>query len=338
MIKRVNKNFIIAEIGVNHGNDLGVAMKLIDGAKIAGANAAKFQTFSAKNLSTNRTPKAPYQVLRDSSKSHREMLKLLELPRANHQLLKEYCHSVDLEFISTAYSLEDAEFLIGLGVDKVKVASADIVDTRLLGYLSKNKICTILSTGMASLSEVKRALEIFRSSESSLWLLHCISEYPTPPSNANLSRIEILRQLHSGIIGYSDHTVGSEAAQIAFGLGARVFEKHLTFDRQAEGPDHFASADIDEFRDYVSKIRGCEILLGDSSFQRSPDEEAMALTSRKSLHYARNIKAGERLTEIDMRLARPGDGFFWDQRNLFLNNELKNSVSKDQKIDLVHFQ
>lgn len=327
------KTFVIAEIGVNHGNDMGLARDLILSARDAGADAVKFQTFIGERLATERTPKAPYQAVRDSDRSHREMLSSLELKKADHVELFDFCNLHGIEFISTAYSLEDARFLAGLGLNKIKVASADIVDTRLLSYLSELEIVAILSTGMASVPEIERALDIFSDSKSAVWLLHCISEYPTRPSRAHLSRIRQLRKLHSGVIGYSDHTLGSEAARLSIGVGATVVEKHLTYDNSAVGPDHYASANIEQFKELVEAIRQSEILLGSEQFDRSLDEQAMALTSRKSLHYERNLSVGDVLTEECIKLARPGDGLFWDERNRVLNKKLKVQVMADQLVN-----
>lgn len=328
----MSKAFIIAEIGVNHDNDMSKAKLLILEGVNAGADAVKFQTFSGETLATAATPKAPYQLLRDRSKDHKTMLSQLELSRENHVMLLKFCESVGIEFISTAYTLDDAKFLVELGLNKIKVASADIVDTQMLDYLSKVNVTTILSTGMASWTEIVRGIGIFDKSKQKPWILHCVSEYPTPLENANLMRIEILKDYYEGVIGYSDHTTGLDSATIAFGLGARVFEKHYTYDKKANGPDHAASADILDFKNYVTAIRNSELALGSNLFERSAAENSMAKTSRKSLHFKHDMKAGAIIEEIDIKLIRPGDGYFWDQRNLFMGKKLLMDVFENDKL------
>jgi len=330
----MHKSFIIAEIGVNHGNDMSKACLLIKEAKKAGADAVKFQTFSAETLASDLTPKAPYQVIRDKFKDHKSMLSELQLSSKNHLYLKKFCETEKIEFISTAYTLEDAKFLVSIGLKKIKIASADIIDTLMLDFLSKEEVITILSTGMASWTEIDRALEIFRVQNKLPWIMHCISEYPTPLQRANLSRISILKESYEGIVGYSDHTVGTDAARVAFGLGARLFEKHYTYDKEAIGPDHAASADINEFKIYVEAIRVSELVMGAGSFKRTEDENAMALTSRKSLHFSRDMNKGSIIDETDLILIRPGNGFTWDDRKLFVGKKIKIDVTKNKILDL----
>ena len=328
----MDRSFVIAEIGVNHVNDMSKARLLIDEAKEAGADAVKFQTFTAENLATDSTPKAPYQELRDHSKDHKTMLSLLQLSKESHLVLVEYCINRKIEFISTAYTLQDAKFLTSIGIKKIKVASADLVDTQMLEYLAGEKVLTILSTGMASLNEILRAIEIFDRNDKSPWIMHCISEYPTPITRANLKRISILKNIYDGIIGFSDHTIGTEAVRVAYGLGARLFEKHLTYDKNAVGPDHAASANLDEFRDYVKAIRDSETVLGTGTFQRTEAENAMAITSRKSLHYNHALEIGKKIDESDLKLIRPGNGFTWDERFLFIGKKIKYGVEFNEQV------
>ena len=333
-----NKAFVIAEIGVNHNNDMSIAKKLIYEAKKAGADAVKFQTFTGNELATIQTPKAPYQRLRDSSSSHQQMLSLLELTKENHYVLKDYCDKINIIFMSTAYTISDAKFLVNMKINRIKIASADIVDLQMLQYLVSLNYPVVLSTGMANEEEINRAIQLFENSENKPWLLHCISEYPTALASANLKRIDILKKTYSRlIIGYSDHTIGYHCANIAYGLGARVFEKHFTFDKQAAGPDHAASSDIPEFTEYISSIRQCELAFGSGSFQKTLNEESMFLTSRKSLHYQDNFRKDHVIEESDLRLIRPGHGLFWSNLGQILGKKLIQDVAKNEIVLESHF-
>ena len=240
--------------------------------------------------------------------------------------------------MSTAYTISDAKFLVNMKINRIKIASADIVDLQMLQYLVSLNYPVVLSTGMANEEEINRAIQLFENSENKPWLLHCISEYPTALASANLKRIDILKKTYSRlIIGYSDHTIGYHCANIAYGLGARVFEKHFTFDKQAAGPDHAASSDIPEFTEYISSIRQCELAFGSGSFQKTLNEESMFLTSRKSLHYQDNFRKDHVIEESDLRLIRPGHGLFWSNLGQILGKKLIQDVAKNEIVLESHF-
>jgi sialic acid synthase SpsE len=193
--------------------------------------------------------------------------------------------------MSTPYGVAEAKFLLDLGVERFKTASADIVDLPLQQFLASTRRPVLVSTGMASVNEVSDVVSIYESTESHLTLMHTTSEYPTPASATNISRLGRLKEFgHS--VGFSDHTEGFLAAVMAIASGVSVIERHITLDREDAGPDHFASDSPEEFSAYVRAIREAEIRIGSHEFKRTPAEEAMADTSRKSLHIAVSRPSG----------------------------------------------
>jgi len=324
--------FIIAEIGVNHDGKYDKAIKLVDHAIAAGADAVKFQSFSALRLSTHRAQKVDYQNLRDSHSSHFEMLKNLELSFDEQSRIKDYCDNSNIEFMSTPYGLEDALFLNSISVKKFKVSSADIVDIPLHELIASFGKLTIASTGMATRGEIERICSIYNNHRTPLVLLHTTSEYPADLNNANLSKIEYLKSLETFGIGYSDHTSNSLCATMAVALGCTFFEKHLTLNKTDNGPDHAASLDPLEFQEYVKSIKEAGQAMGTANAGRSIREEQMASVSRKSIHYKINLTKGSKLKDEDLILLRPGDGILWDSKNAFIGNILKRNVNSREQL------
>ena len=311
---------IIAEIGVNHDGKMDKARELIVGAKVAGADAVKFQSYKAQELASRDTPKVPYQLIGDKSPTHQSMLQRLELSHKNQKELYEFSEITGITFLSTPYSIREAKFLNSLGVPAFKVASADIVDLPLHDYIASTGKVAIVSTGMASQKEISEVVSIYEKSKSELILMHCTSEYPT--------RIQRISELSEYSIGFSDHTVGNLAAVMSVAMGCKVIEKHITINKEDEGPDHAASLNLNEFAEYCSEIRKSELALGDGSFEPTAQELLMSATSRKSLHLTKKLFKGEILTEEDLALMRPGCGLFWSQRNDIVGKRAKFDLNK----------
>ena len=330
--------FKIAEIGVNHDGSFEKALRLIDAAKIAGANAVKFQSFSASRLATQDTPKVPYQRIRDGERTHFEMLQQLELSFSDQAKLKNYCESIGIEFISTPYSVEDAEFLKSLGVKYFKVASADIVDLPLLEFISTTNTLTLISTGMASIVEIKDAIRIFKEKNASFILMHTTSEYPTPMEFTNIARLKALKELGAGGLGFSDHTTSYIGAIMAVALECTFFEKHFTLDKSDIGPDHAASLEPNEFKEYVNFIENAYKVFGSEEFKRTLNEEDMARTSRKSLHFSHKLEKGHRLKKEDLILLRPGSGLYWNQTGSIIGKILNREVLGRSLVNLKDFE
>ena len=330
--------FIIAEIGVNHDGNLGKAKELILGAKNSGADAVKFQSFKAHELASSTTPKVPYQNNNDSNTSHLAMLEKLELTHNQQIELMEYSKNIGIEFISTPYSVDEANFLKSIGVEKFKVASADIVDIPLHERIASFGKPSLVSVGMASIDEIYEVIEIYKRSDAELSLLHCTSEYPTMPEHAFLLRIKKIKEMNNGHVGFSDHTQGTVAAVMSVALGCRILEKHITLNKKDAGPDHAASMDVDEFRIYCESVREAYISLGTDVFFQTKDEILMAQTSRKSLHLSRELKLGDRITEEDLKLMRPGTGIFWRDRFQILGMKAKKNLQKNHKVSTEDFE
>lgn len=328
------KPFIIAEIGVNHDGSIEKAMRLVAAAKNAGASAAKLQSFSASRLATEITPKVEYQKLRDVKRTHFEMLKELELSFSDQAKIKSYCDSIGIEFMSTPYAIEDAVFLNSLDVKYFKIASADIVDLPLLEFVSKFKKITFISTGMASVIEIKEAIKIFQANQSPFILMHTTSEYPTQIEVTNIARLKSLDDLSAGNIGFSDHTTNSVGAIMATALGCQYFEKHFTLSKSDPGPDHAASLEPDEFKEYARDIQTAFKVLGSAEFKRTLGEEDMAKTSRKSLHFAQDLREGHKLAPEDLVLLRPGSGLMWSEREKVLGKLLNKDAAKGTIVKL----
>lgn len=302
--------FIIAEAGVNHNGRLDWAKKLVDTAASAGANAVKFQTFKAENLVTKNAPKADYQVENTgSNESQLEMLKKLELPFEFHRVLKDYCFQKDILFLSTPFDFESLEFLDSLDLPFFKVPSGEITNIPFLERIAAKKRPMIVSTGMSTLEEVGQALKAIRGKgNEDVILLHCVSQYPANPREANLRAMLAMKEAFGLPVGYSDHTPGIEVALAAVALGACVIEKHFTLDKTLPGPDHKASLDPRELAEMVRGIRVVESSLGSGKKEPAPCEADTRAVARKSLTAAEAIPAGSVLTEKMIAIKRPGTG------------------------------
>jgi N,N'-diacetyllegionaminate synthase len=330
--------FIIAEAGVNHNGSLTEAFKLVDAAKEAGANAVKFQSFKAEELASILTPKVEYQKQDKKHKTHFEMLKALELTHQQQQEIFQYCNRSNIEFMSTPYSISEFNILKEIGLQRIKVASADIVDIPLHLEIAKSKLLTIVSTGMASIDEISTIVEIYGRSNTDLTLLHCTSEYPTAHQNSKVKRIILLKEYFGCKVGFSDHTLDSISAVLSLALGAEVFEKHITMDKKSNGPDHATSLNPLEFKNYVNDLRIAQIAFTNENFKRTASEEQMAHVSRKSLHFSRNINKGSTITQEDFKMLRPSSGLSWLKGIDLIGAKLIKDVVVDEPVTLDQFE
>ncbi|MDB9340923.1 N-acetylneuraminate synthase family protein [Nodularia spumigena CS-589/07] len=257
----VSRAYLIAEIGVNHNGDVDLAKQMIDAAKKAGADAVKFQTFSADSLVSLETPKVNYQKNTTSpDETHYDMIRRLELDHQAHYELFNYCTEKSIDFLSTPYDVDSAQFLLKLGVKLFKTASADIVDLPLQRYIASTGNPTIVATGMAGLGEIEQVVDLYEEvGNPNLVLLHCVSNYPCSDQSLNLRAMNTLAQAFSLPVGFSDHSEGFLAAVIAVSMGAKVIEKHFTLDKAMSGPDHRASSTPEEFAQLVQNVRRAEV-------------------------------------------------------------------------------
>lgn len=301
--------YLIAEAGVNHNGSPELALRLVDAAADAGADAVKFQTFSAELLATADAPQAAYQRRHAAATSQVEMLRDLELPVDALRACRERARLRGLEFLSTPFDLPSVELLAEIGVPAFKVGSGDLTNLVLLRAVAAHGLPVLASTGMASLGEVEAAVADLRShGDPPLVLLQCTSAYPAAPGDANLRAMATLRQRFRIPVGYSDHTPGTSVAVAAVALGAAVIEKHLTLDRSLPGPDHAASLEPDAFAALAAAAREAHAALGDGVKAPRPDEEDARRVSRRSLVVTRPVAAGEVLAEGDLGAMRPAGG------------------------------
>ena len=302
--------FIIAEAGVNHNGSVETAHQLVDAAAQAGADAVKFQTFTADSLAVPDAPKAEYQErTSDPAQSHFDMLRSLELSADHHKELMAHCEEAGLLFMSSAFDEGSADLLADLGVAVFKIPSGELTNLPLLAHIARKGKPMVVSTGMAYLGEVEQAVKtISEAGNRDIILLHCVSNYPADPSDINLRAMHTMATSFGLPVGYSDHTMGIEVPIAAVALGASVLEKHFTLDRDASGPDHRASLEPDELAAMVRGIRTAEIALGHGRKEPAPSEAGTASVARKSLVAARDISAGGTITEDMIAIKRPGTG------------------------------
>lgn len=301
--------FIIAEAGVNHNGDINLAFKLCDAAKEAGANAVKFQIFDADKLVTKNAKKADYQNKNDkSSDTQYQMLKKLALSNEDFRKISNYCDKIGIKFMATAFDEDSIDFLHSLGVNVIKIPSGEITNLPYLIKISKLWDNIILSTGMATIDEIKDAYDVLSKYGAMVTVLHCTTEYPAPFETVNLNAMKTLGKTLGINYGYSDHTKGIEVPIAAVALGATIIEKHFTLDKNMDGPDHKASIEPDELKLMVDSIRNVETALGQSNKIVNDCEMKNRLVARKSIVAKKTIKKGELFTENNLTTKRPGTG------------------------------
>ena len=336
-MKRV---IIIAEAGVNHNGDINKAMQLIDKAVEASVDYIKFQTFKTELCISKNAVKADYQIenTQNSSESQLEMVKKLELSFDQFIELEKYCNQKNIKFLSTGFDSESLTFLAQLGVTIAKIPSGEITNLPYLRQVASLFPEVILSTGMATIDEIKDAVKVLTDngvSKDKITILHCNTEYPTPMEDVNLkAMLHIQREL--GLpIGYSDHTLGIEVPIAAVALGATVIEKHFTLDKTLPGPDHKASLEPNELKAMVSAIRNIEKAIGSSGLKEvSKSEEKNKPIARKSIVASTDIKKGNIFTPENLTVKRPGTGISPMQWDEVIGKEAKRDFQEDELIEL----
>lgn len=302
--------FVIAEAGVNHDGSEERALHLVDSARLAGADAVKFQVFSAGRLVSPGAPTAAYQRRTAQAADQGELLARLELDQDAYRRIAAHCRATDIHFLATPFDPLDLEFLLTLGVPAIKIASTDLTNRPLLTTAFGTGLPVLLSTGAAVRREIDRAVAWYRRAGSSapLVLLHCVSSYPTPLAEANLRAIETLGRRYGLPVGYSDHTTSTETGALALAAGAWVIEKHLTLDRTLPGPDHATSLEPDALADYIARIRQAEAVMGSGQLCCAAIEKDVRRVARRSIVAKCDIAAGQTLTSDVLTVKRPSGG------------------------------
>lgn len=311
-MKETPRTLVIAEAGVNHNGDMGMALRLVDVAADAGADYVKFQTFNADRLVTKTAQKAAYQSRTTTGdETQHAMLRRLELTEDMHRELMRHCAHRDIGFLSTGFDIESVSFLQSLGQRLFKIPSGEITNLPYLRHIGHFGGEIILSTGMANLGEIEAAIEVLELSgtpRTKITVLHCTTEYPAPMQDVNLRAMVSMQAAFGVRVGYSDHTQGIEIPVAAVALGASVIEKHFTLDRSLPGPDHLASLEPQELKAMVSSIRHVELALGHGIKRPSTSEIGNKEVVRKSIVAAKSITQGEIFSMDNLTIKRPGTG------------------------------
>lgn len=330
MIK--NKIFIIAEAGVNHNGNINLAYKMVDEAKKAGVDCIKFQTFKTEKIITKDAKKAEYQEKNTENKETQyEMLKKLELTYDEFKKLKKYCEEKEIMFLSTPDEEESLNFLIDeLNMEIIKIGSGEISNYIYLEKIAQKNKPIILSTGMSTLGEVEKALEIIKKyNNQKITLLHCTTNYPCPIEEVNLSAMLTLKEAFKLDVGYSDHTLGIEIPIAATALGATVIEKHFTLDKNLYGPDHKASLDSLELTKMVEAIRNIEKALGNGIKQPNASENKIKEVVRRKIIIFKNLKKGHILKEEDLIFKRSNNGIEAEFYKIIIGKKIKRDLKEE---------
>ena len=322
--------YVIAEAGVNHNGSADAAVRMIDAAVVAGADAVKFQVFRAVELTTATAPTAEYQRTHGAA-TQRELLSRLELSDGVLLKLREYCEARGIEFLATPFGARDVERLAGLNVRALKLASTDLNNTPLLKAAVNAGLPMIVSVGAATAEEIRtavRRLRAWRAAER-LILLHCVSAYPTPIEAANLGAIRTLEHEFGVLVGYSDHTMSVRTGSWAVAAGARVLEKHFTLDRSAPGPDQAMSLEPDGLRAYVHGVHEVERALGSSRIGMTAIEQSIRVVARKSVVAACRMPAGTVIERTMLETKRPAGGIEPDRLDELVGRTIATDVEPD---------
>ena len=321
--------YVIAEAGLNHNGSIEIAKKLIDLANVAGSNAVKFQKRTVKVLAVKDTLDAKDDRFPEFGKTYREIREHLEFSFEEYQELKSYTEDKKMDFIVTGFDIEAIDFLIKLNVKSIKLASHSLTNIDLLEYVSSKKIPVILSTGMAEFEEIDKAVEIFKSKKSPLSLLHCVSSYPTPIKDCNLSMIKILKERYGLQTGYSGHELGYLPSLIAVSKGAEIIERHYTLDNDMVGFDHKMSLSPDQFIQMVQSIRDIDFVMGNGKKEVLDAEWVTRRKYHVSMASKSKIMKGQILLKDLVTYRNPGDGIPHKFSHTVLGKKAKFDIPED---------
>lgn len=326
---------VIGEIGVNHNGDAALARRLVDAAVAAGVPIAKFQAFKTEKEISRLARLAPYQQETAPDAANQfELCKALELPTAVFRDLKDYCVARDIGFFCSVFDFDSIDFIVDdLRATAVKIASGEVTNIPLLEYVGGKRVGVILSTGASTLPEVGEAIAALRRAGCpELVLMHCVSNYPAPLNQLNLRAMLTLRGEFGLPTGFSDHSLGIEAALAAAALGAVVIEKHFTLDRNLPGPDHRASIEPDELARLAAGVRVVKTMIGDGQKRAMPCELPNLPLIRRSIIAAAPLRRGERLTRAMIEIKRPAEGIEPRWLDAVIGRVLQRDLQADEPI------
>lgn len=330
--------YIIAEAGLNHNGSIAIARQLIDVAAIAGVDAVKFQKRTVGKLAVKTVLDAPDDRFPEFGDTYREIREHLEFSSEQYIELKDYAESKGLDFMVTAFDTDAFDFLEAVGVDRYKLASHSLTNIKLLEYLATKEKPTVLSTGMADLDEIDRAVEIFRSRNAPLALMHCVSAYPTPLQECNLSMMDVLKQRYQLVTGYSGHEIGYLPSVIAVALGAQLIERHYTLNKSMTGFDHQMSLEPDELIAMVRDIRAVKRIIGNGKKMVSDTEWITRRKYHVSMASSCDIAEGTALTEAMVTYRNPGTGIPFKLAHTVLGKRANRHVPADELLSSDMFE
>ena len=306
----IAETYIIAEVGPNHNGDLDTARKMIRLLAKTGVNAVKFQLAVPENVYSKDAFKASYQKANDGPGSPIEMSRRVQLLPDDHRYLYADCKEEGVDYLCSAFDLESLQFLDNnFSLPYFKIASGEILSVDQLRYISTKTVPVLISTGMATFDDIQKSLAILDPKNNrEITIMHCVSNYPTSLANINLRVMDNLARTFGRPVGYSDHSLGTACCLAAVARGARVVEKHVTIDRNSQGPDHKASATIDEIAELVDGIRSIERALGSDIKSVSNAELEISRMARKSIVSKHRISANSVISSDDLCFKRPGIG------------------------------
>lgn len=308
--KRLREPYIIAEAGVNHEGSMDLAYRLIEEAKEGGAHAIKFQTYKAATIASKNSP-SYWDTEKESTTSQFELFKKYDkFWKSEYEKLKNHCDKVGIEFMSTPFDVESANFLNDL-MDVFKVSSSDITNLPFIEHMCSFGKPIILSTGASYVWEIQEAMETINSNGVPVCLMHCILNYPTEDQNANLGMIpDLIRKFPNTIPGYSDHTLPKEmeVLKIANLLGAVVLEKHFTYDKSLPGNDHYHAMDKEDLKLFFAKMTKVYSLIGSQIKGPLETENISRQNARRSLVLTKDVQKGEIITPDHLTWKRPAYG------------------------------
>jgi N,N'-diacetyllegionaminate synthase len=324
-----DKCFIIAEIGGNFTNFLQ-AKKLIDLAKKAKVDAVKLQSFKADTLASKI---AMFDMKNTGKVSQYNLFKKYQISKELHSKIFRYCKIKKIECFSSPSHPDDVDLLEKFNVNYHKIGSDDAINIPLLKYVAKTKKKIILSTGMCSLNEIKNSVNSILKYNNKLSILHCVSDYPADKKEINLNAILTLKKQFPKLkIGFSDHTIGPLASLCAVVLGAKIIEKHFTYDKRRDGPDHMLSLDFKEMKWLVDSIRSFEIMEGNGKKNPTKAEKSNSKNNRKSIVAIKHIKKGENFNLSNIGIKRPGSGIRPEHIYKILKRKSNTNISYDNLV------
>ena len=322
--------YVIAEAGLNHNGSMDIARKLIDVAAVAGVDAVKFQKRTVDKLAVMAVLDAKDERFPEFGGTYREIREHLEFDAKEYAELKTYTESKGLHFMVTAFDNDAVDFLLAVGVERFKLASHSLTNWGLLEYLAGKAKPTILSTGMAELDEIDRAVETFVSRKAALALMHCVSAYPTPLHECNLAMVDVLKQRYGLVTGYSGHEIGYLPSVVAVARGAQLVERHFTLSKSMTGFDHKMSLEPDELIAMVRDIRAVQGIVGTGQKTVSETEWITRRKYHVSMASLREIAPGTMLTEAMVTYRNPGTGIPYNLAHTVLGKKAVRAIPSDE--------